>query len=244
MTWSSFLRRWLFLGSGTCPVCGRVLFLPDAPMCSRCYEDLPRNDGQTCTQCGRPIMGAGATLCGDCTSMGETSFTHGYSWLKYSGSARPLIQGLKFDGRRDLGLWLGQEMAAALLNNPWASEMDAIIPVPLHANRLAERGYNQSHLIACGIQRGMAEHGVALPLYLEALVRRRDTPHQVGLDRERRLINLEGAFLVAEPGVIAGKHILLVDDVSTTGTTLNACAQVLLLGGAARVAVATVASGS
>jgi ComF family protein len=110
------------------------------------------------------------------------------------------------------------------------------VPVPLHPSRLAERGYNQSSLLA----RRVARH-LGAPFAPLALARARDTPKQATLDREARLANVAGAFRVREPTRVYGRAVLLVDDVSTTGATLAACAQALQAAGASAVATAVLA---
>jgi ComF family protein len=116
----------------------------------------------------------------------------------------------------------------------------AVVPVPLHARKLRQRGFNQSELIA---QHAIKLGGGSgrLVLHSRVLERRRETQSQIGLTRHQRRENLRGAFAVARPEEIAGREILLVDDVFTTGTTVSECARVLRRAGASKVFVATVA---
>ncbi|EKD67614.1 MAG: phosphoribosyltransferase, partial [uncultured bacterium] len=108
--------------------------------------------------------------------------------------------------------------------------VDMILPVPLHKKRFAERGFNQAFLIA----RILATH-TDIPLFSRILIRKRDTPHQAQLDREGRLKNVVDAFSISAPEAIRGKRILLVDDVYTTGATMQTCAEVILSAGASSV---------
>lgn len=229
------LREWLFIENGTCPVCGRVLFLRGQFLCSRCGEDLPLNRAETCKRCGRPMNDGSLSLCADCARAGDTAIAGGFVWLGYDGSARQLIHAMKFGSRRGLCRWTGREMAPYLAGEAWMADIDVVVPVPLHPKRQAERGYNQSSLIAEGLVQGLKAHGVTLPLIEALLIRRVETPHQVGLSREARLENLRGAFAVTDPSAIEGRTVLLVDDVLTTGSTLRECALTLAMAGARAV---------
>lgn len=132
--------------------------------------------------------------------------------------------------------WLADAFAAELAP-VLPKGYDLLVPVPLHPNRLRERGYNQSALLA----RALAERsGIA---WQDVLVRVRDTPHQTGLGRAERLKNLDGAFALRKGSDVTGKRILLVDDVFTTGTTLRQCAAVLHQYGAVEIHGVTLASG-
>jgi ComF family protein len=133
---------------------------------------------------------------------------------------------------------MGTHMGAAIAQSQWVNRVDLIIPVPLHPNRQAERGYNQSEKIAQGIYEGL-KISKDPELSTKILVRSRDTPHQLGQGREERLSNLTGAFTVEAIEVIQNKTILLVDDVLTTGATLAESAATLLEAGAAQVYIAT-----
>jgi len=131
-------------------------------------------------------------------------------------------------------------MGVAIAQSHWVNHVDLIIPVPLHPNRLTERGYNQSEKIARGIYDGLAKKNSNAPeLAPEILIRSRDTPHQLGQGREERLHNLTGAFTVEQINAIQNKTILLVDDVLTTGATLAETSATLLEAGAAQVYIAT-----
>jgi ComF family protein len=156
---------------------------------------------------------------------------------------------MKYEDRPDLGRPLGHLLASALqphasmLFRPRAAITGAahddavVVPVPLHPTRLASRGFNQSGLIADHVAKHLRARFWPL-----ALGRVRDTPHQVALDRRSRLENVAGAFFVRNPPAVHGRWIILVDDVRTTGATLDACTRVLLAAGAARVVAATVAA--
>jgi len=141
----------------------------------------------------------------------------------HSGLLQNSIQALKYYGLTDLAPLLGARLAAA--SPLFKVTIDLIIPVPLFKARLAERGYNQSQILCAALA-----DQIGIPTS-DALTRERDTGSQVGLNREERLTNVESAFK-ADPSQVAGRTLLIVDDVRTTGATLKACAQTALTAGA------------
>ena len=145
---------------------------------------------------------------------------------RYGGPAAGLVRNLKYRGVRRLDEWMGRQMVRAF--EPLEpARIDWVVPVPMHPARLRQRGYNHAARLA-----DRAAEGLGLTM-VEALSRTRNTRQQARLDDARRLTNQEGAFALARD--VAGKRILLVDDVCTTGATANACARTLLDGGAGAV---------
>ncbi len=157
----------------------------------------------------------------------------------YGGAVARAIVRLKYERRPDLARPLGDLLWRALAPRAWSLQDSVVVPVPLHVARLAERGFNQSAIIGRRIARRL---GIPwLPLALE---RTRDTPRQATLDREGRIANVAQAFRVRQGARLRGRAVLLIDDVRTTGATMNACAAVLAASGAASVRQAVVASAS
>jgi len=191
-----------------------------------------------CACCGLPFQfeheGAGH-LCVGC-SVGLPLFTGARSFGYYTAELSRLIQGFKFDGRRNLAQLLAPLLAAALASTWSRSDFDLIIPVPLHPRRHRERGFNQSALLAARLAKYLV-----LPYSERALTRIRHTPPQVGLADAERLRNLSGAFRCGRPDLVARRRILLVDDVMTTGATAASASEALRVAGASSVAVLTVA---
>lgn len=193
----------------------------------------------TCDLCGREIRlapsGPGAYFCPDCLSalepIPETPMAFGYldgvqAGLFYNDAAARLIHAFKYAGAK----YLAESLGAFL---PTPPDADWIIPVPLHPFRRRQRGYNQSQLLA---QRLSRETGI--PMQTKALTRIRNTPSQAQRTHAERPGNVRDAFLAGRG--LQGSHILLVDDVITTGSTLDACALALRMAGAAGVWAVTV----
>lgn len=200
-------------------------------VCMDCWESMPFAPGlNRCTNCSRPLTG-GRGLCVECGA--APIFGRVWAMGLHRGALREAIHHVKFNGREALGAPLGRLLADQI---PTGHEL--VVPLPLHPSRLRERGYNQAALIA----RGLAE-GMGLPVAEGALVRLRRTGHQAKLDREDRLRNLRGAFGThrAKDPPWAGRAVLLVDDVLTTGATASAAAEVLRETGAIQVDLAVLA---
>ncbi|MGI6556313.1 MAG: ComF family protein [Pseudoramibacter sp.] len=237
------LSRLLLIDNDRCPVCKKILWKKEAYLCDQCLRELPKNDARTCRRCGRPLSSDDADLCSACRSDAKRPIDRGWVWLVYGRAAEQIAAGFKFNYQKTLAYWAGAQMAKDLADCPWMAEVDALIPVPLHPNRLSERGYNQSEQLALGIVSGlMREKGIAITLDAESLRRVVDTPHQLGQTAAFRLKNVKNAFDVVDPERVYGKRIALVDDVMTTGATLDACAAALKQAGAADVAVITFAA--
>jgi ComF family protein len=158
--------------------------------------------------------------------------------LVYGGAVAQGLTRMKYGARPDLARPFGDLLCRAadgqadLFGRPGT----VVVPVPLHAMRLADRGFNQSALLA----RRLARH-VGAPLHALAVARVRNTPRQVGLDRAARRANVDGAFVIAKPAAVRDRHVILVDDVCTTGATLRAVSRALREAGAVSVAGAVVA---
>jgi ComF family protein len=139
------------------------------------------------------------------------------------GRTQKLIHQLKYKGKKEIGVLLGKRMGRKLKEVAHFRDVDFIIPVPLHPKKLRIRGYNQAALIAEGLSQSMQ-----IPHLSNGLVRSIHSKSQTKKTREERFKNVESVFQIGEPSLLEGKHILLVDDVLTTGATLESCALQLL----------------
>jgi len=199
-------------------------------LCEACRESLPRAEGRRCDVCWLPLRGP------ECRSCAEhpTALTRLRSVYRYEGGVRTLVHAFKFRGQSSLGKPLAAELTRCYADH--GLEADVIVPVPLAVARKRGRGYNQASLLAREVSR---QTGVPVS---EALRRRGNaTPQAQSATAEERRRNVIGAFTVARPGEVAGRRVLLLDDVATTGATLNACAVELLNAGAAEVVGLTLA---
>lgn len=197
-----------------------------------------------CVLCGDRLPGAqllmGDGRCVHCRDQ-QPSFERALSYGEYKGALRGLVHLLKYENVTPVAAPLGRMLSATISELIPGSDGDdtpLLIPVPLHKSRRHTRGFNQAELIA----RATAKHFAGkVEIALGALVRHRETISQVGLSREERIENMRDAFRVVDRKRIAGRRIVLVDDVMTTGTTLSECARALKEAGAERVWAATVA---
>ena len=224
------LRRWLWVGLDfvfppRCVSCGRW----GARICAACEERIAWLSNPLCARCGTPLRGAAAG--GGHTCIHEAGLKAVRSAALFDGPIRDALHALKY--RRDLGL--AQAMAEVLLRL-WGGlewRVDVLVPVPLSAKRLGERGYNQAALVA----HAFGER-IGLPVRENLLKRSRETASQVGLSLTERHVNVAGAFRAQE---VSRQRILLLDDVCTTGATLEAGARALHEAGARAVFAITVA---
>lgn len=215
-----FLFRLLldFIYPPLCLLCERLLTEQETLVCATCLAALPRHD--------EPQI-AGEALAGALAE--PLSFASSVAVFPYHDAIQTLIHMLKYRGYHALAEPLGRELAR-ILPDCELPEPAVIIPVPLHKRRLRERGYNQSLLLAQVVQQ--QSHW---PLWPEVLQRQRPTVPQARLSRAQRSRNLAGAFAVRDGDRLNGRTVLLVDDVLTTGHTLNECARTLRAAGAAEV---------
>jgi len=196
-------------------------------LCLECSVALPLFSAPWCDRCGVP---ASYSHC-ECSSTPE-NLEQVRSIGPFDGWLRGAVVQFKFHGEWARAAHLGEPLAAAVAD---MRQADALVPVPLHAGRLRQRGFNQSLLLA---QRAGAVLGIEVN---EALIRTRRTDAQVGLGSAQRTINVTGAFAVKPDIRVAGLSIVLVDDVITTGSTLSACAEALTTAGATSVRAASLA---
>ena len=207
-------------------------------LCPTCWVAMPFIERPFCERLGTPFaQDLGAGLLSPAAVADPPVFARARAVTTYDeGPARHLVQRLKYADRLDLAPAMARWMARA--GAELTAEADMVVPVPLHRWRLWARRFNQAALLAQGVA-----HQCGLPYAPLALTRVRRTRPQVGLTREARAANVQGAFRLARDAgpQVSGARVLLVDDVLTSGATLNAAARVLLRAGAARVDVLTFA---
>jgi len=221
-----------------CLTCGVLLERRDSlPFCPPCLSGIRYIRSPLCPRCGIsfPLPEGEDHLCGDCLAT-ERPYAAARAVGYYESTLLTAIHLFKYRGKTGIGEALGRIMAD-FAGGIWdMNAFSLLMPVPLHRKRLRERGFNQAAVLARALSKRFS-----LPLDLMTLRREVPTPPQVGLGRNERQANVRGAFAVRKPEKIAGRRILLVDDVFTTGSTLSECAAVLMQAGADAVAVLTLA---
>ena len=210
-----------------CYACGNHLLRNEKLICTECYVLIPRTNYHL--EEDNPVA---RIFWGRCRIEKAAAF----SFYNRDSRIRRLIHNLKYKGIKDIGIELGRIYGLSLLNSGFTRDIDVIIPVPLHRSKQRIRGFNQSYLISEGIS-----EATGLPVDGESLVRIARTATQTRKSRYERWKNVEGTFIVEDPSCIRGKHILLIDDVITTGSTMESCAAELLKTEGVKVSVAAVA---
>jgi len=206
-------------------------------LCAVCRKDAPGIRAPFCDTCSQPFSGRidGAFICPNCRER-RFRFACAVACYQSRGAVRELVHRFKYNGKvylRDvLADWLAETLEDSRLQTP---PCERIVPVPLHSTRERERGFNQALILAEGLAR---RSGIPL---LDCLKRTRYTTTQTIYDRAARMENLRGAFQMRQSVDVRNLHLLLIDDVLTTGSTVDECARVLRDAGAASVRVATVA---
>jgi ComF family protein len=201
--------------------------------CPLCLREIALIPQPYCSCCGAPFRSAVglAHLCHDCLT-NPPPFSRARAVALYDGQVLEAIHRLKYQRQLIYARFLGQVLAASTAAHLVAAA-DLLVPVPLHPRRLRQRGFNQALLLA--------QTFPEVPLGRDILVRQRPTLPQVKLSPQERQTNVKGAFLVPDPAALAGKTVLLVDDVYTTGATVKECARALHRAGVGKVEVLTVA---
>lgn len=220
-----------------CLYCAENNLPAEGPFCSSCLEKIRFITDSLCPICGIPFFASPAQshICGNCVT-NRPRYTQARSMAGFETIIMEAIHKFKYGRNITVGAALGSCMADFSFPDFDYSEYSLLIPVPLHIKRLRERGFNQSLLLA----RKLAEkHG--LPVNFSLLKRHKFTLTQTGLNKAEREKNIKGAFIVEDRQKISGQSIILIDDVYTTGGTINECAKVLLKAGAEKVAALTLA---
>lgn len=210
-----------------CNGCGKLLYHGEKDICTKCLYDLPYTDFHL-----YPDNPVAKQLWGRLNVNAAMAMLY----FKKGTKVQNLVHGLKYDGKTEIGISLGKLLAKKLNESEFYADVDLIIPVPLHQKKLRTRGYNQSEYIATGLAE---ELGIAIST--KHLLRDKSTESQTKKARYTRYENMQDVFSVIKAEELAEKHILLVDDVVTTGATLEACGNVLLNNGVKKLSIAAVA---
>lgn len=227
----AFIRKYFFNPRWRCISCGREIF-GDKPFCEKCESELPFNDKAICAHCGRAVI-APEEYCSTCKGI-ITDIDEGRSVFKYEPPVSALIKKAKYKNAKYLLPIFAEYLFFAYAAR--YSDSDLICFIPMTEKAKKKRGYNQSEIMAKELS---VKSGV--PVFY-GIVKKHETPRQATLGREERLKNLTEAFSVTDKKAVNGKKIVIVDDVTTTGSTAQAMASKLKKYGAERVNLLTVAS--
>ena len=209
--WDDFIS---LLFPRLCYACGNHLLRNENLICTECYVVIPRTNYH-CTV-DNPVE---QLFWGRCVIEKAAAF----SYYNKDSRIRNLIHNLKYKGVREIGYELGRIYGLSLKSSGFTKDIDLIIPVPLHPAKVRIRGFNQSESISIGMAAA-----TLLPINIKTLARIKVSATQTKRSRYERWTNVEGIFKVTDPETIMGKHVLLVDDVITTGSTIESCTNELL----------------
>ena len=209
-----------------CIACTNPLFVHESNICDLCFYHLPRTNFE------KDVNNPVAQL-----FWGRVNIEYATSYFFYNKGSRyqHILHQLKYQGKKEIGFEIGKIFGKEIMNSDF-SQIQLIVPIPLHPSRLRQRGYNQAEWIAMGIAEAMGK-----PLENKTVARVSASSTQTKKGRYDRWTNVEGIFRTCLPEKLINKHILLVDDVVTTGATLEACASAILSLGNTKVSVATLA---
>lgn len=232
------LLDWLY--PPRCPVCGEIVPAGDDRVCSACRNGFRRVVPPVCCRCGR-MTEQEEEFCEDCRKK-RFSYVQGFPVWVYNQAMRRSIADFKYRGRKEYAVYYGQEFAKAYGRRLKELSVQALIPVPLYWKKCRKRGYNQAELFAEEIGRRLG-----IVVCRDYLFRVRDTVPQKDLNDRQRYANLKSAFAVDQQKrrYYAGiKNVVLVDDIYTTGSTVEMCTKVLLRAGIEKVYFASISIGS
>lgn len=216
-----------------CPVCDRIC---GKGICDPCRQKLVYIKEDFCLKCGKPLSDSRQEYCADCRKR-KHAYLQGRALFSYQGVIRKSLYRLKYANKREYAHYYGEEMAKHLGKWILQKKITKIVPIPLHPARKRQRGYNQAALLARSIGLSMD-----IPVDEHLLYRVKKTVPQKELTGQERKVNLNGAFAVRR-SIRPGERILLVDDIYTTGSTVDAAAECLMRAGSSRIYVITTAIG-
>lgn len=219
-----------------CPLCNAVLEFGEIKVCESCMNKQVRIRPPYCMKCGKTIEDGTEEYCGDCSALPK-SFERGFPVFAYTGAIKDALYAFKYKNQRSYG-----EFFADCIDRQYGEklrnlQLDGLVPVPLHRNKRKKRGYNQAEVLA-----GFLAERLDLPVYPAYILRVVNTSPQKELNDKIRLKNLNNAFKIGE-NTIKLKKVLLVDDIYTSGATIEACTKVLLNAGVEKVYYTSVAIG-
>ncbi len=216
-----------------CPICGEIVIPKEEKICYLCRRRLPYVIGARCMKCSKPLEFEEKEYCGDCERK-NYHFDRGYAVWVYNNDLKHSISNYKYHSKKEYAKFYIEEMVRLYALSIQKLNPDVIVPVPIHKSKYRERGYNQADILAQGIGKELG-----FPVLSQLLIRNKKTLPQKKLNDKERLHNLEEAFLYNE--VAASRYtkkinrVLLIDDIYTTGSTIEACTNILKSNGITKV---------
>ncbi|HBI72747.1 MAG TPA: amidophosphoribosyltransferase [Lachnospiraceae bacterium] len=212
-----------------CPICGKIIIPKKNKICDPCRAKLQYITEPRCKKCSKPIEQEEKEFCSDCERR-DFHFTKGYAVWIYDEAMKRSIAGFKYYNKREYADFYIEELLRIYGDKIRKFSPDAIVPIPLHRSKYRARGYNQADVLACGLGKGLH-----YPVLSNLLVRNKKTLPQKQLSDRERLRNLQEAFAYNKTVAVRFHkeldRILLVDDIFTTGSTIEACTNVLISNG-------------
>lgn len=220
----------------TCPICNKVLTRGEK-ICKQCEEEINVIREPKCQKCGKALSGSEKIYCRDCQEK-QHIFDKGVAVFEHKGQIRESIYRFKYNNARVYAEYYA-DVAVQIYGKLFKSwEIDAIVPVPIYKERELKRGYNQAYVFAKEVSERLK-----IPLENKLLIRIKNTLPQKELAENMRYLNLKDAFAVNKEQMKGVKNILLVDDIYTTGSTVDACSSILKKAGIKKVYVLCVSAG-
>lgn len=214
-----------------CPICEQIVLPKGGLICEECYQDLPFVQEPYCMKCGKPVEQEEQEYCFDCQKR-KFSYEYGYGMWVYDKKMQRSIAAFKYKHKKEYADFYVMELFRNYENRIRQMQVDLIVPVPMYQSKKRIRGYNQAELLAEGLGKNL---GIEVDTTL--LIRTKNTVAQKKLNDQERFRNLSGAFAIntKKKYEYTDKHILLIDDIYTTGSTIEVCTKVLQSIGANKV---------
>ena len=208
----------LFPNDNRCIFCDDEIFDVKSGICENCYKTLPFVN-KTCNICGQEISDMG-NLCLSCKKSSKKFYTRAFAPFRYEGNVVKVVHNLKYHNQKWLGDYLSKIMYDYILKFKDV-KFDLVIPIPLNENRKKERGYNQSRLLCNEFEKQGYE------INEDCIIRGKNTTSQTNFSSSERQENMKGAFMVKDKEILQNKNVLIIDDVYTTGATMNELCETL-----------------
>lgn len=213
------------------------------PICVTCQTHLRANEQTNCLNCLLEFSFTESHLTElialDQKFKGRLPIEFLFTWVRFAKKTRiqALLHALKYHQKPDLAQIIGQHYGKLLKSQEALATYDALVPIPMHSRKKALRGYNQAEEFSSGLSQSLG-----IPTWYDVMKKRRFTQSQTTFSRQKRFQNLQGSFVITQPDVIKGKKLVLVDDVLTTGATLEEAGNQLLCAGALELSIITIAT--